>query len=110
MNPNKPNTAVVYIVVGTLAFVLCDYAITLTTCALSGVTPQGDLLPYLKDIGLFAGGSLATLLARTGSQPDSAGTNATPVKTEITNTPEHPVPTTDQPTTSNALGAQPNQP
>lgn len=65
-----PNPKVVYLVVGTLAFVLVAYAATLSICALIGIAPNEKVLDYLKDLGIFASGALASLLARTGSAPE----------------------------------------
>ena len=87
----KPNKAVVYMVVGTLAFAVILYAVTLTLCAYHATTPPEDVLTAFKDLAIFASGALAALLARTGSHPEE------PQDVNVINKPNEPVPTTDQP-------------
>ena len=86
----RPNKAVVYMVVGTLAFAVICYALTLTHCAVYRMTPPEDVLTAFKDLAIFASGALAALLARTGSQPDE------PSETKIVNKSDEPVPTEPQ--------------
>lgn len=100
---NKPNPIVVYVVVGALAFSLATYALTLALCALRGATPPDNVLGCFKDLGIFASGALASLLAKTGSVPEE------PTQTEITNTPEHPVPTQPQQSAGETPATTPTQ-
>jgi len=67
----KPNKAVVYMVVGTLAFAVLLYAGTLTFCSTRNVQPPDAILTAFKDLAIFASGALAALLARTGNASDS---------------------------------------
>lgn len=81
---------IVFIVVGTIAFVTVLYAMTLCVCAIQGIKPPADIISNFKDVGLVALGALGSLLARTGHADQ-------PAKTEITNTAANPVPTEPQP-------------
>lgn len=91
---STPTRPVVYLVVGTLAFVVICYVATLSFCSIGGFHPDVKVLEYLKDAGLFASGSLGTILTQTKTQPDDGGT---PVNTIVTNTPNNPVNITEQP-------------
>ena len=67
----KPNKAVVYMVVGTLAFAVIAYVAMLYSCAVQMFKPDEDILTAFKDLAIFASGALAALLSRTGSTPES---------------------------------------
>lgn len=88
----KPNPAVVYIVVGSLAYVLVAYATALFVAALRAhdVPVPEIVLTHFKEIAIFAGGAVAGVLARTSNQPDE------PSETKIVNKPSEPVPTEPQ--------------
>ena len=87
----SPNPRVVYIVVGTLAFMVALYGVTLAIAALGGSKPDPKVLEYLKDIGLLCAGAISGILSRTSqAQPGDA-----PINTVVTNTPTNPVNTTE---------------
>jgi len=76
----KPNKAVVYMVVGSLAYVLVMYATTLAIAAFTERQVSEVILTHFKELAFFAGGAVAGLLARTSNSPDSTE----PTKTEAT--------------------------
>lgn len=79
-----PRDIVVFIVVGTLALVSLIYALTLASCAITGLSPQAEILNGLKEVGLVTIGALSSLLARTGSSPDEKSKPDPEVKASIT--------------------------
>lgn len=87
----RPNKAVVYMVVGTLAFAVIMYVFTLWQCSTKATEPPDKILTAFKDLAIFASGALAALLSRTGSMPDPI--TEQPPKVEVTNKPNNPIPT-----------------
>lgn len=83
----KPNPAVVYIVVGSLAYVLVAYATSLFLASFRGGPVPEIVLTHFKEIAIFAGGAVAGVLARTSNQPE---------ETKIINDKTDPVPTEPQ--------------
>lgn len=85
MKPGCSHRAVVWIIVGTLAFVAATYVTTLCACAVFGINPPEKVLDNLKDVGIYALGGLSTLLAQTRSQQEPQNVN-------VTNPPSQPIP------------------
>lgn len=73
-----PNQKVVLIVVGTLAWAVIAYVITLATCSIMGYKPDPKVLEYLKDIGLLCAGAISGILSRT-STPQTGPVEPIPV-------------------------------
>jgi len=87
----KPNKAVVYMVVGTMAFAVVVYVLVLGACAYYLKEPPDKILTAFKDLAIFASGALAALLSRTGSVPD-VPENGLPTPVEIKQPLGEPVP------------------
>lgn len=86
MNQTRP---VVFLVVGAIAFVLVAYVTTLSIATLYNMTPDPKVLEYLQAAGIFAAGSLASLLAQTrGTNTTDPSSPATPVT--VVNPPSDP--------------------
>lgn len=62
MNTTRP---IVYIVVGSIAFVFTGYFVALCALSLLNISPDPKLLEYMKDLGLFAAGAMTTILSQT---------------------------------------------
>lgn len=76
--------APIFIVTLSVSAVSLIFVLALAYCAVAGVSPDERVLEALKNIGLVAFGSLASLLTSVRTQPADTSTTTTVLQTSET--------------------------
>lgn len=102
---NRTDNKIIFIVIGSIAFLASVYLATMAYCIIAGIKPDASIGQAFNHAGDVLLGALIGVLAKTsvttagneGSTPVTiTNTPGEPVQTTINNPPDQPVPVTDQ--------------